>query len=50
MIELHCEYLSVQCIWLYVIILSRTRFERESTLYSCLNVKELFASGGKSEV
>ena len=26
LIELFCEYLSVWCIWLYVIIMSRTRF------------------------
>ena len=26
-IELCCEYLSVWCIWLYVIIMSRTRFK-----------------------
>ena len=26
MIELCCEYLSVRCIWLYVLIMSRTRF------------------------
>ena len=26
MIELCCEYLSVRCIWLYVFIMSRTRF------------------------
>ena len=25
MIELRCEYLSVRCIWLYVLIMSRTR-------------------------
>ena len=41
MIELCCEYLSVWCIWLYVLIMSRTR--SKSTLYSCLNVKELLA-------
>ena len=39
--ELPCEYLSLQCIWLYVLIMSRMRFR--VTLYSCLNVKELLA-------
>ena len=43
MIELCCEYLSVRCIWLYGLIMSRTPFQSESTLYSCLNVKELLA-------
>ena len=42
MIELCCEYLSVWCIWLYVIIMSHTRF-RVSTLCSCPNVNELLA-------
>ena len=42
MIELCCEYLSVWCIWLYV-LMSRTCFQSESTLCSCLNVKELIA-------
>ena len=28
---------------LYVLVMSRTRFQSESTLYSCLNVKELLA-------
>ena len=27
MIELCCEYLSVQCNWLYVLVMSRTRFK-----------------------
>ena len=42
MIELCCEYLSVWCIWLYVLVMSRTRF-RVNPHYSCLNVKELLA-------
>ena len=42
MIELCCEYLSVQCIWLYVIIMSCTFF-RVNLLYSCLNVKDIFS-------
>ena len=42
MIELCCEYLSVQCIWLYVIIMPCTFF-RVNLLYSCLNVKDIFS-------
>ena len=42
MIELCCEYLFVQCIWLYVIIMSCTFF-RVNLLYSCLNVKDIFS-------
>ena len=39
-----CEYLSVQWIWVYVLIMSRTCFRvNQSTLYSCLNVKEVLA-------
>ena len=43
MIELCCEYLSVRCIWLYVIIMSRTSFRvnLKSTVF--LNVKEFLA-------
>ena len=36
MIELCSEYLSVQCIWMYAIVMSRTR-----------NVKELLARSGR---
>ena len=43
MIDLCWEYLSVQCIWLNVIIISHARFQSESTPYSCLNVEELLA-------
>ena len=41
--ELCCEYLSVRCIWPYVIIMPRTSFgvDRHSIVY--LNFKELFA-------
>ena len=42
MIELCCDYLSVQCIWLYHHFVSCT-FQSKSTLKSCLNVKELLA-------
>ena len=47
MVEFCYEYLSVRCILLYVIIMSRVSFRMnihsESTLNSCLNVKELLA-------
>ena len=43
MIELCCEYLSVRCIWLYVIIMSRTSFRVNPHSIVCLNVKELLA-------
>ena len=41
MIERCSEYLSIQCIWLYVLVMSRTHFQSESKLSSCLIVKEL---------
>ena len=37
------EYLSVCLGWLYVLVMWRTRFQSESTLYSCLTVNEEFA-------
>ena len=44
MTELSCEYLSARFIWLYIIVNHVTyAFQRESTLSSCLNVKELLA-------
>ena len=43
MIELCSLYLSVRCIWPYVLVMSRTRFQIESTLYTGLIVKELLA-------
>ena len=43
MIELCCEYLSVRCIWLYVIIMSRSSFRVNPHSIVCLNVKELLA-------
>ena len=43
MIELCCEYLSVRCIWLYVIIISRTSFRVNPHSIVCLNVKDLLA-------
>ena len=41
MIELHCEYLSGRCIWLYVLIMSRTCFRVSPHFIVALNVKEL---------
>ena len=41
--ELCCEYLSVQCIWLYVITMSRTSLGMNRHITVCLNVMELFA-------
>ena len=38
-----CEYLSVRCIWLYVFIMLTNVLQTKATLYSCLNVKKLFA-------
>ena len=43
MIELCCEYLFVRCLWLYVIIMSRTSFSVNPHSIVCLNVKELLA-------
>ena len=43
MTELCCEYLSVRCIWLYVIIMSRTSFGVNPHSIVYLNVKELLA-------
>ena len=42
MIKLCCEYLSVRSIWLHVVYHVRYAFQSEFTLYSCLNVEELF--------
>ena len=41
MIELCCEYLSVRCGWLYVIIMSSSRFRVNPHSIICLNAKEL---------
>ena len=43
MTELCCEYLSMWCIWLYVIIMSPTRFRMNPHSIACLNAKELLA-------
>ena len=41
MIGLCCKYLSVRCIWLYVIIISPTSFRVNPHSILCLNVKKL---------
>ena len=43
MIELCCEYLSVWCIWRYVIIMLCTKFRVNPHSIVCLNVRELLA-------
>ena len=43
MIEVCSAYLSVRCIWMYVQVISGTRFQSEPRLYGCLIVKELLA-------
>ena len=43
MIERCCEYLSLQWIWLYDLVMSRTHIKSESALYFHLNVQELLA-------
>ena len=37
------HFISSKPYWLYVLVMSRTPFQSESTLYSCLNVTELLA-------
>ena len=41
--KLFCEYLSVRCIWMYVIIMSRTSFRLNPHSVVLLNVKKLLA-------
>ena len=43
MIELCSEYLSGRCISIYILVMSGTSFQSQSTLYSGLIVKELLA-------
>ena len=47
MIELSCEYLFLQCIWLYLIIMSITSFRVNPHSIVCLNVKKLLAPSGR---
>ena len=42
-IELCCEYLSVLCFWLHVIIMSRTSFRMNLRSMVCMNIKETLA-------
>ena len=51
MIELCCEYLSVWCIWLYVLVMSRTRFRvNPHSIVSWMSRNSLLKAGVKSEV
>ena len=47
MIQLSSLYLSVRCIWFYALVMLGRRFHSESTLYSCLIVKELLAQSSR---
>ena len=50
MIELCCENLSVRCICLYVIIMSRTRFRvNPHSIVARMSRNSLLEAGGKSE-
>ena len=50
MIELCCEYLSVRCIWLYVFIMSRTRFRvNPHSIVAWMSRNSLLEAGAKSE-
>ena len=51
MIELRCEYLSLQFLWLYFFVMSRTNFRLnpQSLLVSMLSIL-LLEAGTKSEV
>ena len=51
MIELWCEYVSVRCIWLYVIMMSRTHFRvYPHYIVSWMSRKSLLETGAISEV
>ena len=51
MIELCCEYLSVQRILLYVIIMSRKRFRVNlHSIFVRISIKYLLEKGAKSEL
>ena len=45
MIELYCEYLSLQCIWMHVIVMSPTSFRVNQNSIVFLNFKELLSFG-----
>ena len=51
MIRLCCEYLSVRCIWLFVLIMSSTRFRvNPHSIFTRLLRNSLLETGAKSEV
>ena len=51
MTELCCEYLSVRCIWLYVFIMSRTRFSvNPHSIVAWTSRNPLLEAGAKTEV
>ena len=51
MIELCSEYLSVQCIWLYVLVMSHTRFRvYPHSVVAWMSSNSLLEAGVKSEV
>ena len=51
MIELCCEYLSVGFIWLYILIMSRTRFRvNPHSIVAWISRNSLLETGAKSEV
>ena len=51
MIELCSEYLSVRCIWLYLLIMSRTRFRvNPLSIVAWMSRNSLLEAGAKSEV
>ena len=50
-IELCCEYLSVQCIWLYILIMSRMHFRvNPHSIVAWISRNSLLEAGAKSEV
>ena len=44
-IKMRCDYLYVWCIWLYVIMMSRSSFRVNRHSIDCPIVKEVFARG-----
>ena len=51
LIELCCKYLSVRCIWLYVLIMSRTYFRvNPHSIVAWMSRKTLLKSGAISEI
>ena len=51
MIELSCESLSVRCIWLYVLIVSHTRFRvNPDSIVAQISKNSLIEAGAKSEL